>query len=59
MLGSRAITKHMAEFFMWKLIVNFPALAFIELNRPNIRLDHPKAKCLVSATAYLRFSVRE
>lgn len=46
--------KHcMAEFFMWKLAANPPAVAFIEVNGPNVRLDHAKAKRFVSATAYL------
>jgi hypothetical protein len=49
----------MAEFLMQKLTANLPALAFIEVNGANIRLDHVKAKCFVSATAYLPLRFRQ
>ena len=49
----------MAEFFMWKLAANAPALAFIEVNGADIRLDHAQTKCLMSSTADLQFRLRQ
>ena len=49
----------MAEFFMWKLTVNPPPPAFIELDGPNIRLDHAQATYFMSTTADLKFRLRE
>ena len=49
----------MAEFFMRKLPVNPPALAFIKLNGSNIGLDHAKTKCFMATTAYLKFRLLE
>jgi hypothetical protein len=44
---------------MRKFAVNFPAMALIELDGPKIRLDHAKAKRVMSTTAYLKFRMRE
>ena len=49
----------MAEFFMWKLTMDSPALTLIELNGSNIRLDYTKAKCFMPTTAYFGFRMRE
>ena len=52
--------KHrMAELFVRKLAVNFPASALIEQNGPSIGLDHAKVKCVTSTTAYLKFRMCE
>ena len=44
---------------MRKLTVNLPALAFIEVDGANIRLDDAKAKCFMSTTAYLKPGLRQ
>ena len=47
----------MAELLMWKFTLNSPAVALIELHGPSIRLDHSKAKCVMSTEAYFTFGM--
>ena len=42
---------------MGKLTVNSPIMCLIELDRPGIRLDYPKAKCPISAASYFMFGM--
>ena len=42
---------------MRKFTLNSPAVILIELDGPSIRLDHSKAKRVVSTTAYFAFGM--
>jgi len=57
LLASRSCCRYSFQTLHGRILhaethAELPALTFMELKGPNIRLDHPKTKCPVSATAY-------
>jgi hypothetical protein len=47
----------MAELLVWEFAINFPAVALIKVDGPNIRLDYPKTDCVMPTVAYFSFGM--